>query len=113
MPPDATGTERRPHVRRLYLWAGLERQQAIDAEVDEYRRNVAAIKAAQQAGQIRADIPAIELMAMVVALVTSWDTASWSLKAPQAENGHESFTGRRAAVAAAVAGLIQRSVDHD
>ncbi|WP_344591611.1 TetR/AcrR family transcriptional regulator [Actinomadura vinacea] len=99
--------EQRPHVRRLYLWAGLERQRPIEAEVKEYRRNVAAIKAAQEAGHVRADIPAIELMAMVIAMVISWDTASWSLKALQAETDHESFTGRRAAVIAAVAGLIQ------
>jgi AcrR family transcriptional regulator len=97
--------ERRPHVRRLYLWAGLERQQPVDAEVEEYRRNVAAIEAAQEAGRVRTDIPAIELMAMVIALVISWDTASWSLKA--LETGHESFAGRRDAVAAAVAGLVR------
>jgi hypothetical protein len=42
----------------------------------------------------------------VIGLVISWDTASWSLKALRAETGHESFTGRKAAVAAAVAGLI-------
>lgn len=99
--------EQRPHVRRLYLWAGLERQQPIDVEVEQYRRNVAAIGAAQEAGRIRADIPAIELMAMVIALVISWDTASWSLKALQAETGHESFTGRRAAVTGAVSALAQ------
>jgi hypothetical protein len=93
-------------VRRLYLWPGLERQQPIDVEVEQYRQNVAAITAAQEAGQVRADIPATELMAMVIALVITLDTASWSLKALQAETGHESFTGRRDAVAAAVAGLI-------
>lgn len=38
----------------------------------------------------------------------AWDTASWSLKAPQAETGHESFTGRRAAVTAAVADSSSR-----
>jgi hypothetical protein len=91
-------------VRRLYLWAGLERQRPIDVEVKEYRRNVVAIKEAQEAGHVRADIPAIELMAMVIALVISWDTASWSLKALQ---GDESFAGRGAALAAVVAGLIQ------
>ncbi|MEU5698063.1 TetR/AcrR family transcriptional regulator [Streptomyces aurantiacus] len=99
--------ERRPHVRRLYLWAGLERQQPIDAEVDEYRRNVTAIGAAQEAGHIRADIPPVELMAMVIALVISWDTASWSLKALQSETGHASATDRKAAVTTAVTTLTQ------
>ena len=110
--PDYAGAlfdrlEQRPHVRRLYLWAGLERQQPVDAEVKEYRRNVAAVQAAQEAGRVRSDIPATELMAMVIAVVISWDTASWSLKALQAEVDHESSAGRRAAVAAAVAGLVQ------
>jgi AcrR family transcriptional regulator len=95
--------EMRPHVRRLYLWAGLERQQPVEAEVAEYRRNVAAIAAAQEAGAVRSDIPAIELLAMVVALVISWDTASWSLKALR----EEEFPGRKAAVEAAVAGLVR------
>ncbi|MFD5316384.1 TetR family transcriptional regulator [Streptomyces sp. NPDC127098] len=99
--------QQRPHVRRLYLWAGLERQQPIDAEVEEYRRNVTAVEAAQKAGRVRADIPPLELMAMVIALVISWDTASWSLKALRTETGHDSPTGRRAAVVTAVATLAQ------
>ncbi|ANZ39600.1 TetR family transcriptional regulator [Lentzea guizhouensis] len=94
--------EERPHVRRLYLWAGLERQQPVDAEVEEYRRNVTAIEQAQQAGEVRADIPAVDLLAMVVALVISWDTASWSLKALETEPGD-----RKAAVVAAVEGLVR------
>ena len=110
--PDYAGAlfdrlRQRPHITRLYLWAGLERQQPIDAEVEEYRRNVAAVEAAQEAGRIRSDIPAVELLAMVIALVISWDTASWSLKAIGSETGHDSFTDRRTAVIAAVAGLVQ------
>ncbi|HEX6339782.1 TetR family transcriptional regulator [Umezawaea sp.] len=109
--PDYAGAlfdrlRQRPHITRLYLWAGLERQQPIDAEVREYRRNVTAIEAAQDAGRVRTDIPAVELMAMVIALVISWDTASWSLKALQAGTGHDPVDDRRAAVTAAVAGLV-------
>ncbi|MEU0068834.1 TetR family transcriptional regulator [Streptomyces sp. NPDC006332] len=99
--------EQWPHIRRLYLWAGLERDQPVDAEAEQYRTRVAAFEAAQAAGQIRADIPAAQLMAMVIALVISWDTAAWSLKALQPENGRESAGGRRAAVVAAVAALAQ------
>ncbi|MET0132484.1 MAG: TetR family transcriptional regulator [Kibdelosporangium sp.] len=99
--------EQWPHIRRLYLWAGLERQQPVDVEVEQYRKRVTAIAAAQEAGHVRADIPAAELMAMVIALVISWDTATWSLKALQPENRHESGTAHRAAVTAAVAGLVQ------
>ncbi|MFF9203222.1 TetR family transcriptional regulator [Streptomyces sp. NPDC014986] len=104
--------ERRPHVRRLYLWAGLERQRPIDAEVAEYRRNVHAIQAAQEAGRIRTDIPALDLMAMVIALVISWDTASWSLKALRPEAAHQPPAGHRAAMAAAVTALARPSPAH-
>jgi AcrR family transcriptional regulator len=97
--------EQWPHIKRLYLWAGLEREQPVDVEVEQYRKRVAAIAAAQEAGQVRADIPPAELMAMVIALVISWDTATWSLKALRPEYGCESAASRRAAVMAAVAGL--------
>jgi AcrR family transcriptional regulator len=98
--------DQRPHVRRLTLWAALERPQPIDAEVETYRAKIAALEAAQAAGQVRADIPAAELLAMVLALVTSWDTASWSLKALHTPAARESGDGRRATVEAAVAGLV-------
>ncbi|WP_229372794.1 TetR/AcrR family transcriptional regulator [Umezawaea beigongshangensis] len=97
----------RPHITRLHLWAGLERQRPVDAEVHEYRRNVAAVQAAQDAGRVRADIPATELVAMVIALVISWDTASWSLKALQEEIGHDPGADRRTTVTTAVAALVQ------
>ena len=100
--------EQRPHVRRLALWAALERPQPLDAEVELYRAKIAAVESAQQAGQIRADIPAANLLAMVVALVTSWDTASWSLKALAATTGRKAGDDRRAAIQAAVTGLVER-----
>ncbi|MBP2339603.1 TetR family transcriptional regulator [Saccharothrix coeruleofusca] len=97
----------RPHITRLYLWAGLERQRPVEAEAAEYRRNIAAVEAAQRAGRVRADIPAVELMAMVIALVISWDTASWSLKALPGAAGREPAPEHRAAVLAAVAALVR------
>jgi AcrR family transcriptional regulator len=95
--------EARPHVRRLTQWAALERPQPIDAEVAAYRAKVEALETAQQAGKVRSDIPAAELLAMVLALVTSWDTASWSLKALHGEPTRD----RRPAVEKAVAGLVR------
>ncbi|MFH8804194.1 hypothetical protein ACH4F6_32150 [Streptomyces sp. NPDC017936] len=65
------------------------------------------MEAAQEAGRVRADIPATELMAMVIALVISWDTASWSLKALRPETDRASSAGRRAAVTAAVTALAR------
>ncbi|WP_307841246.1 TetR family transcriptional regulator [Streptomyces endocoffeicus] len=99
--------EQWPHIRRLYLWAGLERDQPVDTEVEQYRKRVAALEAAQEAGRIRADIPSAELMAMVIALVISWDTAAWSLKALQPENRRETSTDHRHNVTAAVAALAR------
>jgi AcrR family transcriptional regulator len=99
--------EQWPHIRRLYLWAGLERDQPVDAEVQQYRKRVAAIEAAQEAGQIRADIPAPELMAMVISLAISWDTATRSLKVLQPENRRETSADHKAAVVSAVTELVQ------
>jgi AcrR family transcriptional regulator len=99
--------EKWPHVRRLYLWAGLEREQSFEPEVEGYRRRVVAIAAAQEAGKLRADIPAAELMAMVIGVVISWDSAAWSLKALGPEFGSPDLASRRAAVVRAVAGLVQ------
>lgn len=99
--------EQWPHIKRLYLWAGLEREQPVEVEVEQYRKRLAAIAAAQEAGKIRADIPAAELMAMVIALVISWATATSSLKALRPEYGCQSSASRREAVVAAVTGLIQ------
>ncbi len=86
------------------MWAALERPQPLEAEVSAYRTKLTAIAAAQEAGRIRGDIPVAELLAMVLALVTSWDTASWSLKALHPDAGSE---GRKEAVRAAVAGLVR------
>jgi hypothetical protein len=96
-----------PHVRPLTLWAALERPQPIDAEVEAYRAKIAALEAAQAAGEVRADIPVVELLAMVLALVAGWDTASWSLKALHVQAGREAGKVRRAMMEAAVTGLVQ------
>ena len=98
--------EQRPHVRRLTLWAALERPQPLDTEVETYRAKIAALEVAQAAGQVRSDIPAVELLAMVLALVTSWDTASWSLKSLHVPAGPETGS-RRDTIEAAVTGLVQ------
>ncbi|GIJ47923.1 putative TetR family regulatory protein [Virgisporangium aliadipatigenens] len=99
--------EKWPHVRRLYLWAGLEREQAYEPEVAGYRDRLVAITRAQQEGRIRSDIPAAELMAMVIGIVISWESAAWSLKALQPEFGFDDVASRRAAVVSAVAGFVR------
>ncbi|GAA2018695.1 TetR family transcriptional regulator [Pseudokineococcus marinus] len=99
--------QRWPHVTRLYHWAALEREQPFEPEVAGYRRRVEAIAAAQAAGEVRDDVPAADLMAMVIAVVISWDSAAWSLRELQAEHGSPDAAARRAAVVSAVAGLTR------
>jgi len=99
--------EKKPYIQRLYLWAGLEREQAFGPEIAGYRARVVSIASAQEAGLVRDDIPPAELMAMVIALVISWDSAAPSLRALGPEFGPGSHIARRSAVIAAVAGLVQ------
>lgn len=71
----------RPQVSRLTAWAVLERPTPLDAEVAAYRTKIEALRDAQDHGLITADHDPVQLMAMIVALVNSWNSASWSLRA--------------------------------
>jgi len=71
----------RPEVIQLTTWAVLERPQPIDAEVGSYRMKIAAIREAQATGVLSTTRDPVRLLAMVLALVTSWSNASWSLRA--------------------------------
>ncbi len=71
----------RPDIFRLTSWALLERPRPLDTEMNSYRGKVESIRQAQHAGEISSEHDAATLMAMVLALVTSWDRASWSLRA--------------------------------
>ncbi|MGW3645599.1 hypothetical protein [Streptomyces sp. NPDC000878] len=61
----------------------------------------------RRAGRIRTDIPAPELMAMVISLAISWNTATWSLEALQPENRRRTSADHKAAVVSAVTALVQ------
>ena len=104
--------EEMPHIQRLYLWAGLEREQGFEPESAGYRNRLLSIAGAQAAGLVRADIPPADLMAMVIAVVISWDAAASSLKALGPEFGSSSRADRKAAVVRAVAGLVRPPEDH-
>jgi AcrR family transcriptional regulator len=69
-----------PKVLRLATWRNFERASSSEAERASYGGKVAAIKAAQKAGFVDAAIPAIDLLAMIMSLVTSWLSASSALK---------------------------------
>lgn len=69
-----------PKVLRLATWRNFERAAASEPERASYGRKVAAIKAAQKAGTADAAIPAADLLAMIMSLVTSWLSAPAALK---------------------------------
>jgi AcrR family transcriptional regulator len=69
-----------PKVLRLATWRNFDRAAASEPERASYGRKVAAIKAAQKAGTADAAIPAADLLAMIMSLVTSWLSAPAALK---------------------------------
>lgn len=93
----------RPEIFRLTSWAVLERPRPLDSEMASYRGKVESIQQAQRAGEVPSEIDAATLMAMILALVTSWDHASWSLRAVRAA---ELSDDRQADVEKAVARLV-------
>ena len=70
-----------PDTLRLTVWALLERQQPIASEVDAYRQKIDEVREAQREGLVRDDHDPMVLLAMLIALVTSWSLAPWSLRA--------------------------------
>lgn len=84
--PDYAGAlfdmlDTRPDVIRLTAWALLERPQPLDPEIEAYRTKITELKDAQHRGLIAPDRDPVELLAMLIALVNSWNSASWSLRA--------------------------------
>ena len=65
----------------MTAWAVLERPQPLPAEIKAYQPKITALKAAQDQGLITPHRDPVELMAMIIALVNSWNSASWSLRA--------------------------------
>jgi AcrR family transcriptional regulator len=69
-----------PQVLRLAAWRTFQREGASEAERASYAGKVRAIAAAQKAGRLDGAIPAADVLAMVMSLVTSWLTAAAALK---------------------------------
>jgi AcrR family transcriptional regulator len=82
-----------PKVVRLSTWRNFERASASESERASYGGKVAAIKAAQKAGKVDAAIPAADLLAMTMSLVTSWLSAPAALK--ELSGGSDPMTARR------------------
>jgi AcrR family transcriptional regulator len=69
-----------PQAARLAAWRIFERAEPTDAEVLSYKIKVAAIKVAQKSGKVNADIPALDLFAMVLRMTESWLSAPPALR---------------------------------
>jgi AcrR family transcriptional regulator len=69
-----------PKVLRLTTWRNFERESASDDERAAYAGKVAAIKSGQKSGAIDPAIPAADVLAMLMSLVTSWLSAPVALK---------------------------------
>jgi AcrR family transcriptional regulator len=70
-----------PQVNRLATWRTVERAEATEAERESFSEGVASVAAAQQAGRIRSDIPAVDLFAIVLRVTDSWLSAPLALRA--------------------------------
>lgn len=70
-----------PEAGRLAAWRIFERAEPAEAERAGYARKVAAIAAAQEAGRVNAEIPALDLFAMVLRISESWLSAPPALRA--------------------------------
>jgi AcrR family transcriptional regulator len=81
-----------PQVSRLSSWRILERSEPTEAERQTFEERVASVAAAQKAGRIRSDIPAIDLFALVLRMTDSWLSAPAALRAVA---GKEPMASRR------------------
>lgn len=97
-----------PQLVRLATWARLERLPAgpLFPQTDETPK-IEVIAAAQQAGRIRADIPAADIHSMVIALAMTWSPSSLTYTATPADPAGD-HRRRRAGLAAAVQDAFMR-----
>jgi AcrR family transcriptional regulator len=69
-----------PETVRLIAWRDFERTSATGAEEAAYSRKLAAIRAAQRAGQLYDGMAAIDLLAIMQRMITSWLGATIGIK---------------------------------
>jgi hypothetical protein len=96
-----------PELLTLTTWRNFERAHATEPELVSYGKKLAAVRAAQKAGAIDPELPAEDVLAMVMALATSWLNAAPALK----ELGRGDARGRRrlAAHRAALVRVVSRA----
>ncbi|TDW69623.1 TetR family transcriptional regulator [Kribbella pratensis] len=95
-----------PAARRIAIWRGFERAEATEAELASYRERVELVEAAQREGRLRADIPAVDLFAIVLRMTESWLSAPAGLRAAAGEDA-DRLSEHRAALLAAVRSVVE------
>lgn len=95
-----------PERVRIATWARLERTPSghlVDAAQREVAYAEDAIRRAQASGHLRADLPPVDLQALVVAMSLSWAPASLVRVVEADDDGHDA---RRAALHDAVRRVV-------
>ncbi|MCI2415793.1 TetR family transcriptional regulator [Saccharopolyspora sp. K220] len=98
-----------PKARRLAAWRTFERAEPTAAERESYRARVDSVAAAQRAGKLTSDIPAVDLFALVLRMTESWLSAPPGMRSaadgdPQSK---ERLEEHRAALVLAVRRLVE------
>ncbi|WP_052441048.1 TetR family transcriptional regulator [Streptacidiphilus anmyonensis] len=98
-----------PEAGRIAAWRAFEQLDAGDAEVANFRSRVDTVAAAQRAGRVRGDLPAIDLFAIVLRMTDSWLSAPPALRAVSATPAlsAERLREHRSALLAAVRGVVR------
>ncbi|MFB8398155.1 TetR family transcriptional regulator [Streptomyces yangpuensis] len=62
----------RPELMRLVLWKQLERPGSTGAEAKSYEGKIAAVRQAQEAGRIDADIAPADVLTLIIGVSQAW-----------------------------------------
>ena len=81
-----------PHVMRLVTWRDFEREAPTPAEEAAYAKKLAAVRAAQRAGLVNDELPAVDVLAITQRMATSWLAAPVGLRAAA---GRDPLSARR------------------
>ncbi|MEU8074605.1 TetR family transcriptional regulator [Catellatospora citrea] len=97
-----------PKARRLATWRTFERTEPTEVERKAFGARVDGVAAAQRAGRLRADIPALDLFAIVLRMTESWLGAPSGLlaAAPGDPMSPSRIREHRAALLAAVRSVV-------
>lgn len=96
-----------PRLMRLGTWKGLERPEAVPAEVEAYRSKRQAVADAQRAGRVSAALDPADLLILIQGLAGAWFAASPALRGLGAADPAtpERLAAHRAAIDTAVRAL--------